>query len=150
MKINGDSITRRLLTLVVMALLTLTFLGCNDPMVKKMEAQRQEVGFLIEQELQRCRIETRQSAQARSLPEAQVADMEAERRELERMVQRGEWDSLAPQQSTSQRTFSHPKARAVDMEAERRELERMIERGDYSRISPMPSTAQSDLFYQAP
>lgn len=146
----GDSITRRLLTPVVMALLVLTFLGCNDPMVKEMEARRQEVEFFAEQELQRCRNATRQTTRMGSLPEAQVADMEAERRELEQMVQRGEWDRLAPQQSTSRATFSHPEAQAADMEAERRELERMIKRGDYSRISPMPSTAQSDLFYQAP
>ena len=146
----GDSITRRLLTLVIMALLALTFLGCNDPMVKEMEERRQEVGFIVEQELQRCRIATRESARVRSLPEAQVADMDAERRELDRMVERGDWRSLAPQQPTSRRMISSPPAQAADMDAERRELDRMIERGDYYRISPMPSTAQSDLFHPAP
>ena len=150
MKRYGDSLTRRLLTLVVMTLLALTFLGCNDPMVKEIEARRQEVGFLIEQELQRCRIASQETARARSLPEAQVADMEAERRELDRMVQRGEWNRLAPQQPSSRTEASLPPAQAVDMEAERRELDRMIENGNYYRISPMPSTAQSDLFHPAP
>jgi len=146
----GDSIMRRLLTLVVMTFIATIFLGCNDPMVKEMEARRQEVGFFAEQELQRCRNAIRQTNRMKPLPEAQVADMEAERRELDRMVQRGDWQSLSPQQPLSQSRMAHPPAHAADMEAERRELDRMIERGDYYRISPLPSTEQSDLFHPAP
>lgn len=143
----SDSISRRCLTFVVVTFIAMTFLGCNDPMVKEMEARRQEVGFFAEQELQRCRNAIRQTNRVKPLPQAQVADMEAERRELDRMVERGDWQSFVPQQSNSRASLSRPEARMADMEAERRELERMIERGEYYRMSP---TAQSDLFYQAP
>lgn len=103
MKRYGDSITRRLLTAVIMVLVALTFLGCSaDPMVKEMEARRQEVGFFIEQELQRCRNATKFVSRPASLPPAQAADMETERRELDRMVQRGEWDNLISMPSTAQ------------------------------------------------
>ncbi len=103
-----DSIMRRLVTLVIMVCLALTFLGCNDPMVKDMEAKRQEVGFMVEQELQRCRNASRVSTRAVSLPPAQMADMEAERRELDRMVERGDWQSLSPMPPTAQAELFHP------------------------------------------
>ena len=108
MKRYGDSIMRRLLTIVIMLLMALTFLGCNDPMVKEMEAQRQEVGFFIEQELQRCRNAANAVSRPASLPPAQAADMEAERRELDRMVERGDWDRLTPMPPTSQAELFHP------------------------------------------
>ena len=108
MKRYCNSIMRRLLTLVTMVFLALAFLGCNDPMVADMEAQRQEIGFMVEQELQRCRNASRVTTRADSLPPAQAADMEAERRELDRMVERGEWNSLTPMSPTSQAELFHP------------------------------------------
>jgi hypothetical protein len=76
-----------------MIFLAVTFLGCNDPMVSNMEAQNREFGFTVEQELQRCRNASKVSG-AVSLPPAQAVDMEAERRELDRMVERGDWQGL--------------------------------------------------------
>ena len=103
-----NAIMRRLVPLVMMLCLVCAFLGCSDPMVKDMEAQRQEVGFMVEQELQRCRNACRVSTHAVSLPPAQAADMEAERRELDQMVQRGDWQNLSPMPSTSQAELFHP------------------------------------------
>lgn len=103
-----ESIMRRLLTLVTMVFLALTFLGCNDPFVKDMEAQRQEVGFMVEQELQRCRHASRVTWQSIPLPQARAVDMEAERRELDRTVERGDWRSLSPMPPTSQAEVFHP------------------------------------------
>lgn len=100
----GISVMRRLLTPVIMVLMALMFLGCNDPIVKDMEARRQQIGFFIEQELQRCRMAARANTRKVSLPPAQAADMEAERRELDRMVERGDWRSLSP---TSQAELFH-------------------------------------------
>ena len=109
MKRYGDSITRRLLTTVLMVLMALTFLGCSsDPMVKEMEARRQEVGFLVEQELQRCRNAAKFISRPATLPPAQAADMEAERRELDRMVQSGDWDNLISMPSTAQADLFYP------------------------------------------
>ena len=108
MKRYCDSIVRRFLTLVTLVVLALTFLGCGDPMVSDMESQRQEIGFMVEQELQRCRNACRVTSRAVSLPQAQAADMEAERRELDQMVQRGEWQSLSPMPPASQAEMFHP------------------------------------------
>jgi hypothetical protein len=91
-----------------MVFLTLTFVGCIDPMVADMEAQRQEVGFNIEQELQRCRMASQTNTRAIPLPPAQSADMAAERRELDNMVERGDWRSLSPVSSASQAELFHP------------------------------------------
>lgn len=104
----GDSLMRRLLTLVIMVFLALTILGCNDPIVADMEAQRQEVGFYIEQELQRSRMASRANTRVVPLPPAQSADMAAERRELDKMVERGDWRSLSPVSSASQAEVFHP------------------------------------------
>ena len=108
MKRYGDSIMRRLLTLVIMTTLALTFLGCTDPMVADMEAQRQEIGFMVEQEFQRCRNAVKAHSRPVSPSPAQAADMEAERRELDRMVERGDWNSLTPMPPTSQAELFHP------------------------------------------
>jgi hypothetical protein len=89
-----DSIMPRLLILVTMILLAVTFLGCHDPIVSDMEARNQEFGFFIEQELQRCINASQVTSGKVSLPPAQVADMGAERRELDRMIQSGEWQYL--------------------------------------------------------
>ena len=77
-----------------MIFLAVTFLGCSEPMVSDMEAQLQESGFMIEQELQRYRNASKVASRVVSLPPAQAADMEAERRELDRMVERGDWQTL--------------------------------------------------------
>ena len=92
MKRYCKSITRWLLTLATTAFSVVTFLGCNDPMVSEMEARRQEFGFTIEQELQRSR--NASALRPAALPPAQAADMEAERRELDRKVETGEWRGL--------------------------------------------------------
>ena len=71
MKRCGDQMIQRLSTSLTMVLLALTFLGCNDLTVAELEAQRQEVGFFIEQELQRSRNAARMTAGTTSLPPAQ-------------------------------------------------------------------------------
>ena len=77
-----------------MIFLAVTFLGCNDPVVSEMEARNQKFGFIIEQELQRSRNASKEMSGAASLPPAQTVDMEAERRELDMMIARGDWQSL--------------------------------------------------------
>ena len=94
MKRYVTSIRRWFLALVTMFFLAVAFLGCNDPTVKKMEERNQEFGFFIEQELQRSRIASKIESGPATLPPAQAADMDAERRELDRMVERGEWQGL--------------------------------------------------------
>ncbi|MFC1637294.1 hypothetical protein ACFL5Z_20940 [Planctomycetota bacterium] len=111
----GDQMVRRLLTFVTMVLLPLTLLGCNDSMVAEMEAQRQEVGFSIEQELQLCRNASRATARATLLPSAQPVDMEAERRELDRMIQRGDWQTLTLLEPTTWKVVPQPSEQAVDI-----------------------------------
>jgi hypothetical protein len=91
-----------------MFFLALSFMGCNDPMVKDMEARRLEVGFFVEQELQRCRNAVQANSHTIPLPPAQAADMDAERRDLDRMVERGDWQSLTPMPPTSQAELFHP------------------------------------------
>ena len=88
--------TRRLLTFMAISFLAVALSGCMDSMVADMEAERQEVGFMVEQELQRCRsLVASQSSKSRTLPPAQAADMETERRELDRMVEQGRWSTLS-------------------------------------------------------
>lgn len=92
-----DFAMRRLLTFMTVMFLAVALLGCNDPMVADMEAERREVTFMAEQELQRCR--SLVASQVRTLPPAQAADMETERRELDRMVQQGHWNTLSGPQA---------------------------------------------------
>jgi hypothetical protein len=87
-------IGRSLLTLVTVIFFAVAFLGCNDPMVSDMHARNQEFGFFVEQELQRSRNASKVTTGAVSLPPAQVVDMEAERRDLDRMIERGDWQGL--------------------------------------------------------
>jgi hypothetical protein len=98
-----------------MVLLTVTSLGCNDPAVVEVEAQRREVGFSIEQELQRCRNAFRATARVAPLPPAQPVDMEAERRELDRMIQRGDWEPLTQLEPTTQAVVPQPSEQVVDV-----------------------------------
>lgn len=88
------SIPRCFLVLVTTAFLAVAFLGCNDPTVRRMEERNQEFGFFIEQELERSRMDSKVETGPATLPPAQAADMDAERREMERMVERGEWEGL--------------------------------------------------------
>lgn len=94
MKRYFTSIRRWFLTLVTLFFLPVAFLGCNDPVVSDMKARNQELGFFIEQELQRSRNASKVESGPASLPPAQAVDMDAERRELDRMVERGDWQSL--------------------------------------------------------
>jgi|GEM_PF-2568132 len=91
---NCHSFTmRRLLTFMTVIFLAAALLGCSDPMVADVEAERREVTFMAEQELQRCRALV--ASQSRVLPPAQAADMESERRDLDRMVEQGRWSTLS-------------------------------------------------------
>ena len=94
MKRYFTSIRRLFLTLVTTSFLTVAFLGCNDPTVRRMEERNQEFGFFIEQELQRSIMDSKIETGPATLPPAQAADMDAERRELDSMVERGEWQGL--------------------------------------------------------
>jgi hypothetical protein len=84
----------RLLTPVTIIFLAVTFLGCNDPMVSDIKERNQELGFFIEQELQRSRNASQITSGTISFPPAQPVDMEAERRELDMMIARGDWQGL--------------------------------------------------------
>jgi hypothetical protein len=108
MKRFYDLNVRRLLTFLTMIFLALTILGCNDPMVADMENRRQEIGFMVEQELQRCRNASQVTSKPVSLPPAQAVDMSAERRELDRMVEQGIWSNLTPSSAPSQTEAFHP------------------------------------------
>ena len=88
------SIRRWFLALVTTSFLVVAFLGCNDPTVRRMEERNQEFGFFIEQELQRSIMDSKIETSPATLPPAQAADMDAERRELDRMVESGEWQGL--------------------------------------------------------
>lgn len=80
--------------LIISVLIALTFLGCDDPMVLDVEGKVRESGFFVEQELQRYRNASPIPSRPVSLPPAQPVDMEAERRELDRMIARGDWQTL--------------------------------------------------------
>jgi len=94
MKRCFTSIRRWFLTLVTIVFSSVAFLGCNDPTVRKMEERNQEFGFFIEQELQRSRNASKVELGPATRSPAQAADMDAERRELDSMVERGEWQGL--------------------------------------------------------
>ena len=145
MKRYSGSILPRLLTPVALIFLAVTFLGCNDPEVSEMAAHSQEFKFFLEQELQRNRMAAQVFTQTSTLPPAQVADMAAERLELDRMIQRGEWRSFLPGQPASQPSRSLPRAQAVNMKDERRELDSMIQRGEWDTLlSNQPTSQPSD------
>ena len=94
MKRYVKSIRQWFLTLATIFFLAVAFPGCSDPVVSDMEAQNQEFEFLIEQELQRSRNAFKVESGPVSRPPAQVVDMEAERRELDGRIERGDWQSL--------------------------------------------------------
>jgi hypothetical protein len=108
MKRHSISTVWRSITLMVMIYLTAMLAGCMDPTVADMEAQREEIGFKIERDLQLYRNGPQLYSRAVTMPVAQPADMEAERRELDRMVQEGLWRNLAPVPPSSQTGTFHP------------------------------------------
>ena len=87
------SIRRWFLAFVALSFFAVALPGCNDPMVSDLEERNQEFEFFIEQELQRSKNASKIESTI-TLPPAQAADMEAERRELDRKVERGDWQSL--------------------------------------------------------
>ena len=101
-----SSWVRSLLLLTIASVISVTFLGCIDPTIPEMKAKRQEIGFRAEQEIQRCREATRLTSRAISLPPAQAANMDAERRNMDRMFQQGNWQPLyAPPPASEMETF---------------------------------------------
>jgi hypothetical protein len=51
MKSKYKSITVKLFTLIIGIFLTVTLLGCNDPIVADMEAEHRRLGILAKQDL---------------------------------------------------------------------------------------------------
>ena len=51
MKSKYKSITTKLITLVIGIFLSVTLLGCNDPIVADMEAEHRRLGILAKQDL---------------------------------------------------------------------------------------------------
>ena len=56
MKRYADSMMRRLLIFAVTAFLAVTLLGCQDPIVKDMEAEHQRLGRICQQEIRQARV----------------------------------------------------------------------------------------------
>lgn len=107
----GDPIVRPLLTLATMVLCALLFPGCADLKVAEMQAQRQEFAFFVERELQRCK----NASYVAVLPPAHPADMEAERRELDRMILSGDWQTLTPLEPFPQAEGPQPSEHAAEI-----------------------------------
>ena len=107
----GDPIVRPLLTLATMVLCALLFPGCADLKVAEMQTQRQEFAFFVERELQRCK----NASYVAVLPPAQPADMEAERRELDRMIQSGDWQMLTPPEPTPPAAVPQPSEQTMEI-----------------------------------
>ena len=55
MKSHYDSIRTRVLTIAMAIFLTVSLMGCNDPIVADMEAEHRQLGNAVQQELQQCR-----------------------------------------------------------------------------------------------
>jgi len=55
MKSHYDSIRTIVLTLAMTIFLTVSLMGCNDPIVTDMEAEHHQLGKVVEQELQQSR-----------------------------------------------------------------------------------------------
>lgn len=94
MKRYFKSIRRWSLTLVTLFFFVAALPGCNDPGVKNLEMRDQKIESDVEQELQHSRNASKLESDPASAPPAQAADMEAERRELDRRIESGEWQSL--------------------------------------------------------
>jgi len=55
MKSHYDSIKTRVLTIAMAIFLTVSLMGCNDPIVADMETEHRHLGNVVELELQQCR-----------------------------------------------------------------------------------------------
>ncbi len=55
MKSHYDSMKARVLIVAMATFLTISLMGCNDPIVANMEAKHRQLGNVVQQELQQCR-----------------------------------------------------------------------------------------------
>lgn len=67
MKSHNDSIRTRVLTVAIALFLTVSLMGCNDPIVADMEAEHRQLGNLVKKELQQCRSAYPPSSQTETL-----------------------------------------------------------------------------------
>lgn len=67
MKSHHDSIRTRVLTAAMAIFLTVSLMGCNDPIVADMEAEHRQLGNVAKQELQQCRSAYPASSQTEAL-----------------------------------------------------------------------------------
>ena len=67
MKGHCDSITGRLLILIMGVFLAVTLLGCRDPIMADMEAEHRRLGNVVEQELQQGQSASPPTPQAEAL-----------------------------------------------------------------------------------
>lgn len=67
MKRHYDSIRTRVLTAAMAIFLTVSLMGCNDPIVADMEAEHRQLGNVVKQELQQCRSAFPPSTQTEAL-----------------------------------------------------------------------------------
>ncbi|HUT47232.1 MAG TPA: hypothetical protein VMX36_13180 [Sedimentisphaerales bacterium] len=67
MKSHYDSIRTRVLTTATAIFLTVSLMGCNDPIVADMEAEHRQLGNMVKQELQQCRSAYPPSTQTEAL-----------------------------------------------------------------------------------
>ena len=70
MKSHYDSMRTRVLTVAMTIFLTVSLMGCNDPIVSDMEAEHRQLGSEVEQELQRCRSANPSSSQTKAISPA--------------------------------------------------------------------------------
>lgn len=67
MKNRHNSITVKLLTLLIGFFLAVTLPGCMDPIVSDMEAEHQRLGMIAEQDLHRSPFNYQTSSQSKTL-----------------------------------------------------------------------------------
>ena len=67
MKSHSDSIRTKVLTAAMAIFLTVSLMGCNDPIVADMDAEHRQLGIAVEQELQQCRSAYPPSSQTEAL-----------------------------------------------------------------------------------
>ena len=67
MKSHYDSIKTRVLTVAIVTFLTVSLMGCNDPIVADMDAEHRQLGNVVKQELKQCRSAYPPSSQAEAL-----------------------------------------------------------------------------------
>ena len=67
MKSHYDSIKTKALTVSIAIFLTVSLMGCNDPIVADMEAEHRQLGIAVNQELRQCRSAIQPSSQTEAL-----------------------------------------------------------------------------------